>query len=220
MTEAEWLAASEPQPMLDFLAVKGSNRKLRLFALGCCQEWLGDMQDERSRVAVEIAEKYAEGLVSLAELFAAKRSARSILGLGNADGTDRIKYAAKLAWMVSNQSAYGAASRCSENPFDLTYKKYFRRHRIREMQNLKTRLFRCIFGNPFRPISIDPSWLTSTVLALTTGIYQERAFDRMPILADALQDAGCDNEDILNHLRGQGPHTKGCWVVDLLLDKK
>jgi hypothetical protein len=77
-----------------------------------------------------------------------------------------------------------------------------------------------IFGNPFRPLTINPSWLTSTVLALATGIYDEKAFDRMPILADALQDAGCDNEQILNHCRQPGVHVRGCFVVDLLLNKK
>ena len=80
-------------------------------------------------------------------------------------------------------------------------------------------LARDIFGNPFRPAALDPSWLTSTVVTLARGIYEERAFDRMPILADALQDAGCDNEDVLNHCRGPGPHVRGCWVVDLVLGK-
>jgi len=79
--------------------------------------------------------------------------------------------------------------------------------------------FRDIFGNPFRPVAIDPRWQTETVVALATGIYAERAFDRMPILADALEDVGCDRADILNHCRGDGPHVRGCWVVDLLLGK-
>jgi hypothetical protein len=78
-------------------------------------------------------------------------------------------------------------------------------------------LFRDIFGNPFRPVSLDPAWLTSTVVLLAKGIYDDRAFDRLPILADALQDAGCDNDDILGHCRGPGPHVRGCWVVDLVL---
>jgi hypothetical protein len=78
-------------------------------------------------------------------------------------------------------------------------------------------VLREIFGNPFRPITLDPSWLTSTVLALAQGIYDEKAFDRMPILADALQDAGCDNEDILNHCQGGDIHVRGCWMIDLLL---
>jgi hypothetical protein len=81
-------------------------------------------------------------------------------------------------------------------------------------------LLRDIFGNPFRPVALDPSWLTSTVVALAEGIYQDRAFDRMPILADALQDAGCDNEAILNHCRQPGEHVRGCWVVDLVLAKE
>ncbi len=82
------------------------------------------------------------------------------------------------------------------------------------------RLVRDIFGNPFRPVAVDPSWLTSTVTSLATSIYAERAFDRMPILADALEEAGCDHADILTHCRGDGPHVRGCWVVDLLLGKE
>jgi hypothetical protein len=67
--------------------------------------------------------------------------------------------------------------------------------------------------------SIDPTWRTSDVLTLARGIYDERAFDRMPILADALQDAGCTNDDILSHCRDTTPHARGCWVVDLVLGK-
>ena len=80
-------------------------------------------------------------------------------------------------------------------------------------------LLRDIFGNPFRPVEIDPRWLTSTVADLSRFIYEERAFDKMPILADALTDAGCDSEEMLNHCRADGPHVRGCWVVDLLLGK-
>jgi hypothetical protein len=81
-------------------------------------------------------------------------------------------------------------------------------------------LLRDIFGNPFRPVAVDPVWLTSTVVALAEGTYQDRAFDRLPILADALQDAGCDNDDVLTHCRSDGPHVRGCWVVDLLTGRK
>ena len=90
----------------------------------------------------------------------------------------------------------------------------------RDEETVLCQLARCIFGNPFRPVTADPSWLNSTVVALARGIYDERAFDRMPILADALQDAGCDNEDVLNHCRDpHGVHARGCWVVDLVLGK-
>ena len=73
--------------------------------------------------------------------------------------------------------------------------------------------------NPFRPAAVDPAWRTATARSLARGIDAERAFDRLPILADALQDAGCDSADILTHCRGPGPHVRGCWVVDFLLGK-
>jgi hypothetical protein len=83
---------------------------------------------------------------------------------------------------------------------------------------------RDIFGNPFRRSPpLPPSvlaWNDASIRRIAEGIYDERAFDRLPILADALEEAGCTNTDILNHLRGPGPHVRGCWVVDLLLGKE
>ncbi|MBN9518636.1 hypothetical protein J0H58_08980 [bacterium] len=80
-------------------------------------------------------------------------------------------------------------------------------------------LIRCIFGNPFRPVALDPVWRTEAVVALATGIYAERAFERLSVLADALEDAGCVNSGVLEHCRSDGPHARGCWVVDLQLGK-
>src|ERR687897_172280 len=80
-------------------------------------------------------------------------------------------------------------------------------------------LVRDIVGNPFRPAAFDPAWRTATALSLASQMYESRDFGAMPILADALQDAGCDNDDILSHCRGPGPHVRGCWVVDLVLCK-
>src|SRR5262245_38835167 len=79
---------------------------------------------------------------------------------------------------------------------------------------------RDIFGNPFRPLGFDPRWRTTDVLGLARAIYDDRAFHRLPLLADALMDAGCDHDDILAHCRGDGPHVRGCWVVDLVLGKE
>jgi hypothetical protein len=85
-------------------------------------------------------------------------------------------------------------------------------------------LFREVVGNPFRPApALDPAWLSwngGTVPKLAEAIYDERAFDRLPVLADALEDASCADPDLLGHLRGPGPHVRGCWVVDLLLGKE
>ena len=106
------------------------------------------------------------------------------------------------AWKAAEESLYGfALGHMKRQPWHVAY-------------------LRCVFGNPFRPVTLDPAWLTSDVLLLARGIYADRAFDRMPILADALQDAGCDNDDMLTHCRGPGPHARGCWVVDLLTGRE
>ncbi len=86
-------------------------------------------------------------------------------------------------------------------------------------QRRHVHLLRCVFGNPFRAVAFADSWRSETAHALATGIYAERAFDRLPILADALEETGCDHPDILAHCRGPGPHVRGCWVVDLVLGK-
>lgn len=78
---------------------------------------------------------------------------------------------------------------------------------------------RCIFGNPFRPTALEPSWLSATVLDLARTIYDERLWERMPILGDALMDAGCDNAEVTAHCQGLGPHARGCWLVDGILGK-
>jgi hypothetical protein len=96
------------------------------------------------------------------------------------------------------------------------------RHRVAAEAASQCLLLRDIFGSPFRRVQIQRSWLAwngGTVLQLAEGIYEERAFDRLPILADALEEAGCIDTAILDHCRGPGPHVRGCWVIDLILGK-
>lgn len=81
-------------------------------------------------------------------------------------------------------------------------------------------MLRDIFGNPFRPVSLDPAWLTPEVVSLARAIYDDRAFTRRTDLADALERAGCAGADLLAHCRSAGPHVRGCWAVDLLLGKR
>jgi hypothetical protein len=90
-------------------------------------------------------------------------------------------------------------------------------NREREVQSS---LLRDIFGNPFRPVAFDSRWLTEDVVGVARGIYEDRAFDRLPLLADALMDAGCDCDNILIHCRSEGPHVRGCWVLDVVLGKE
>jgi hypothetical protein len=216
MTEAEWLAETDdPVRMIRKLGRKCSKRKRRLFGCSCCRRICKQIPDDRSRDAVAVAESFADGIACPADLVSARSEARSVYeqfaNHGPWDQRDAaaacfcvvMKYAgdAVHAW----RSAAHAASRAGSTWYA-------------EMAE-QCRLVRDIFGNPFRPVALDAAWLTSTVVALAKGIYEERAFDRMPILADALQDAGCDHPDILDHCRGPGPHVRGCWVVDLILDK-
>src|SRR5262249_8386081 len=84
---------------------------------------------------------------------------------------------------------------------------------------VQCQLLRCVFGNPFHPVHIDAAWLAGTVVQLARAIYEERKWEEMGVLGDALEEAGCDNDDILSHCRGKGPHARGCWVVDALLGK-
>src|SRR5262249_55252751 len=81
-------------------------------------------------------------------------------------------------------------------------------------------LYRCIFGNPYSDVTLQPSWLTPSVLKLAESIYKERTFVRMPELGTSLKETGCDCLEMLNHCRGLGPHDRGCWVVDMILRKK
>jgi hypothetical protein len=85
--------------------------------------------------------------------------------------------------------------------------------------SLQCALLRDIFGNPFRPIAFSPEWRTSTAVAIAQGMYDSRDFSPMPLLADALQDAGCEVPEIIDHCRGPGPHVRGSWVVDGVLGK-
>jgi hypothetical protein len=115
-----------------------------------------------------------------------------------------------------NDSALQRARSANHHSADLDFDAY------RVALANQAKLVRDIFSNPFRPPSLDPSWLSwndGTIPKLAQAIYDDRAFDRLPILADALEEAGCTNADILNHCRQPGEHVRGCWVVDLLLGK-
>jgi hypothetical protein len=216
MTEQEWLACDDPTPMLEFLKGKASDRKLRLFAVACCGWLPGYGSFHFPHQLVRTAELFADGLVDVAELVDLRTA--SYIGDGDAvseatmppDEGQFIIHAILAAEITSWHRANPKGSR--RRTHAIQQKVIIERRSISE-------LLRCAIGNPFRSVSIETTWHTSTVLALANGIYEEKALDRMPILADALQDADCDNEDILNHCRQPGDHVRGCFVVDRLLGK-
>jgi hypothetical protein len=251
MTEAEWLACDDREVLQNFLRhhpwaprVRGFERRLRLYACGCCRLLWGTFPDDACRHAVVTAEAYADGQVgadALAEAHAAVRDLPVPAGAGweevweevdNPFGGGRVPTgpewsALMAAFYVTDDpgerrypagETLGTAAAALHGPAEVV-RAAAALGGGAETTRIVAVIFRDIFGNPFRPVTADPAWLTSTVVALAEGIYADRAFDRMPILADALQDAGCDSADVLDHSRGPGPHVRGCWVVDLVLGK-
>jgi hypothetical protein len=213
MTEEEWLAARHPARLYRYVERRIPNdRKCRLFAVHCCRRIWDRLPDERCRGALAICERYLEGAAGPTELAAAYSAANEAF----------VEYDDRNGWETA-ASAIAAACDARDVPLmagqaarEAALLVWPRPQRQAEYR-WQCRVLRDIFGNPFRPATVDPAWLTSDVLALAQGIYAERAFDRMPILADALQDAGCDSDDILNHCRGTSlTHVRGCWVIDLL----
>ena len=207
MTEAEWLTAI-PSVMMHHvkLVAPKSFRKLRLLAISYAQflETLQEYQDAK-RVS-HLAEEVVEGRKSLEVLMNYE--------VWGYDGDWRI---ANLVLVKDEQLDQAVRKGIYFSAFDSSEQsERFRPERF----ELARSLIQCILGNPFRPVAFDPAWLTSTSRGIAHSIYDDRAFDRLPILADALQDAGCENDDILSHCRGAGPHVRGCWVVDLVLGKE
>jgi hypothetical protein len=200
MTETEWQHASEPHLMLAFLQGKASDRKLRLFAVACSQR-VWSLIDDLGRTAVEVAENYADGLAGPDEMRAAR------LACQGAGGQASWYAAASNPEVAARNAARSAQAGIASNPILGT---------VAAELHAQADLLRDIFGSlPFRPITLDLSLLTPTVVQLAQAIYDDRAFDRMPELANTLHQAGCDNDEILGHCRGRGPHVRGCWVVDL-----
>jgi hypothetical protein len=193
MNEIEWLTCADIEVMLRFLQERTSNRKLRLFACACCRyrSRSGPWQD-----IVTVGEHYADGLATPQQVREAQKEALRL---------------------SSSQAVWIVVAKDITHSIIPVFTHEFWSWRVRSGNVLL--LLRDIFGNPFRPICINPTWLAwndGTVVKLAEGIYDDRAFDRLPVLADALEEAGCDNAEILNHLRGPGPHVRGCWSLDLL----
>jgi hypothetical protein len=232
MTE-DWLACDDPDKMLSTLIADGAlnwtARKGRLFNCACCRRIWTALMDPRSREAVEVAERHADGLATDDDLFAAYEAARvaeretfAAQDAREEDATVRAAWAAVAATGAAwdpdfyyrdeyhpFHSASEAAREVADNP-------------VAE-KSAQCKLLLDIFGNPYVP----PLPLAAAVLArnggaavtLAQSIYDGRRFADLPILADTLEEAGAANQVLLDHLRGPGPHVRGCWAVDAVLGK-
>jgi hypothetical protein len=202
MTEADWLTSRQPLALLTFVRPSTSARKLRLFACSAARRVLHMLSDSRCRRAVEVAERFADGQADTAELRdAATAAARIAEVMATAQ---RVGWNAAQTVAMTGVSGADAAERAATSAADADM--------VRE-----------VFGNPFRPKHPSgpdwSAWNGGVARKLAQAIYDERRFGDLPALADALEEAGCGDSDLLRHLREPGLHARGCWVVDLVLDK-
>ncbi len=225
MTEAEWLACTDFDLLWDTLAPRATARKSRLLSCALCRRSWHLLPDEPSRRAVEVAERYADGLASPEQLGAARaavfRALRS--SAGSADPESPEGKARSGVWAAASGDG-DLADVWSQSIGD------------RESGPPPTpemwsglELLRELVGNPFRTAALDPAWLAwqgGRVPELARAVYWYRLLPsghldpaRLAALADDLEDAGCADAEVLGHLRGPGPHVRGCWAVDLLLGK-
>jgi hypothetical protein len=233
MNETEWFGAADPIPMLRAVQTQPRKRAVRLFSCACCRR-LWPLLSPASRASVGAAERFADGLCPRAELDAAHAAANAaVLALPNVWPFEvlRQRYAATAASECSSvtagatkgaiaiattaalAAAIDAAVRGDESDFSRT-----RDAALAAEQLAQADLVLEIFGNPFRPAAFAPAWRTDTAVLLARQAYEANEFSALPILADALQDAGCDRDDLLSHLRDPGRgHVRGCWAVDLVL---
>jgi hypothetical protein len=220
MTEDAYLKCSDLDELLTEFGTDHLNyrRKFRLLAVACCQPIAGKVTDVAHKHALAVAESFADGLIELEDL----RRVRSTAF--NSD-LDQSSYALAAIRATLRDSPVAAAREAAHQAIQEVWKRVkggweTAPARKAEAKRHQCALFRDIFGNPFRPVWLDSRWGTCDVVGLARGIDEERAFDRLPVLADALMDAGCDDEQMLDHCRGGGPHVPGCWVVDLVLGKE
>lgn len=222
MTEAEWFGFSETDDLCLAISRVGGERSRRLFVAACLHD-CSKLLPAEGAVLADLNEQIADGRAPASRLVRLRRqqSQRRQEGLyagqvlHAAVNPVAVWAATGTTWHAWSLAASTAATRwLSQTQWHEEYTQARDAAKARHFN-----LFRCIHGNPFRPVTFAPAWLTPTVVGLAAAIYEERAFDRLPILADALQDAGCEDEQVLGHCRGDGPHVRGCWVVDGVLGK-
>jgi hypothetical protein len=239
MTEEEWLKSDTITDLISYLGElysqrRYSRRKACLFGVACCYA-VGDLiEDERVLNAIQEIELKAESNHGLID-YSIEKEIKDILDSPELDvfrDPRRFVVVAvrRMCW-IDCVPVLNAVQDCAHArgvqamlSIDDPVQQELTLHRVRNMavsKFLREQLpnLRDIFGNPFRPVEFAANWRTSNVTELARTVYHERAFDRMPILADALMDAGCEDEQIIGHCRSDGPHVHGCWLLDLILGK-
>jgi hypothetical protein len=240
VTNREWLSCSDPQLMLKVLRGSGNDddRKWRLFAVACSRRVWPRLSKGVHRL-VEVAERLADGSADRKELERAARAPGALSGWNwNLDLLHWLRFRRVLQGAAPVQHVSEAAALLVTGERESGVEELLpalwwsvKRGRRGAERRGQCGLLRCIFGNPFRaaPAS-DPDWFTwdgGLVAKLAEAAYAERqppsgVLDnaRLMVLADALEEAGCADAELLWHLRDGGPHVRGCHAVDLLLNKR
>jgi hypothetical protein len=247
MTEAQWLASDDvrellghlgggDEPTWDVLFDTLGIRKFVLFGVACCRRRWRRVTDRATRALVDRAEQFVDGRATKEELAEAFSTAwpptlsaagHKRLGEQGATSVQSLLIACTGFWEGGQapQGDQGYDEAFAEVIDNLQALQTVATKRLtpRFLQKGSARhagLLHDIVGNPFRRAKCRRPWLTwndGTVVRLARTIYEKQCFGDLPVLADALEDAGCDNAELIGHLRGPGPHVRGCWVVDLLL---
>jgi hypothetical protein len=235
------IGTDEPrvQAVEAFPDARGSDRKLRLFACACYHRVSHLLPHPVARATVQVAERFADGAASVAEFLEAEAFVQALATnlepLWRASqGAERVilhpthaalALAGIVCWWEPQKAAWYAASNAHlefpflTNPGVLVHSQERVGGEASEMR-AQCELLREMFGNPFRSVAFAPEWRTDTAVTLARQMHEGGDFGAMPILSDALEEAGCDNEPLLVHCRGPRAHVRGCWVVDLVLDKE
>jgi hypothetical protein len=232
VTEKEWLAATDPAPMLAFLRGRVSERKFRLFSVACCRRLGPLLKDTRVTTALDMAEQHADGTATQAELDAALRGAAQAQ---RAQRRKALLFACAAVMDACGPGGLGAAEKvawaeAAATDSRVTYGDYVRRTRPDLYASLAEQL-REVIGNPLLPLSPLPpavlAWKDRTVPRLAQAAYDDRRLPdgtldpaRLGIMADALLDAGCTDEDLMAHLRSDGAHVRGCFAVDIVMGRQ
>jgi hypothetical protein len=221
MTEAEWLAGGHVGELIDYLRETGraGARRSRLYACALARLLWDGLGHDAHRRLVESAEAFADGRIPFGALAEARAVASGFPERYTAEGFDGEKVCpGRVAFDAAREDAAAGAWWAWGNAALVC--EYLPQVPGTGRIDLAG-ILRDIFGNPFRPVPFAAEWRTDTALALARQMYESRDFSAMPILADALQDAGCDSDDVLNHCREAGAvHVRGCWVCDLVLGKE
>jgi hypothetical protein len=205
MTEPEWLTCSAPWTMLLFVRNRLSDRKRRLFACACCRLIWEHLPGEHVRQAVELGERYADGLVIEQYMEAARRQFNRAVAHERGARARLAQAAGQVLRARFHPESVATLARTGRGA-----------HRLYERQ---CDLLRDLFA-PFRRQTLGEAWQASAaVIDLARGIDEARCWSDLPILADALEDVGCTDAGLLAHLRGPGGHTLGCWAVDAVLGR-